>query len=103
MTLTISEAIEALKFSVNSSKTTLDKERLDLQRKLAEIELAINGIDAAQLRLAELSHSLSGNDFCVSCFVNDGNRFDLKPIGGGTKTEDYMQCPHCDEVYSLPV
>ena len=103
MTLTISEAVETLKLSVNLRKTTLDKERLDLQHKLAKIELTINGIDAAQLRLAELSHSFSRIDFCVSCFVNDGNRFNLKNIGGGTKTEDYMQCPHCDEVYSLPI
>ena len=103
MAFTISEVIEGLKSSINSRKTTLDKERLDLQRKLAEIELAINGIDARTLRLVELSDPFGRYNFCVSCFVNEGPRVTLKRSGGGTNSEDFMRCPHCDEVYSLPI
>ncbi len=73
----------------------LEREKIELETKLAENKAALDVANLAGNRLANFPVK-SGADFlCPYCWNNDGKEVALRAVGVGTDTRDNMRCAGC--------
>ena len=81
----------------------LEREKIELETKLAENKAALDVANLAGNRLANFPVK-SGADFlCPYCWINDGKEVALRAVGGGTDTHDNMRCAGCGRNITLSV
>src|SRR5580704_11450609 len=82
--------------------TALQKEKLTIEARLREIETELHAANLAHERLNSFV-PVRGNDLqCPGCWIDREAAAALRPVGGGTRTEDFFKCRTCGPDLSFP-
>jgi hypothetical protein len=76
--------------------THLHHDLLEIERRKRQIEAKFHVANLAHDRLASFLPVLGGNFQCPGCWINNEVRSSLRPIGGGTSTQDLFRCNACE-------
>jgi predicted RNA-binding Zn-ribbon protein involved in translation (DUF1610 family) len=72
----------------------LEREKLDLETKLAEKQAALNAAHLASDRFSNFPVTLGIDFLCPYCWIEDGKKSILRR-SSGTTTHDFLDCDAC--------
>ncbi len=82
--------------------TRLEEEVLDLEKRLAEKKTERDSARLAAKRLSNFQVTIGTDYQCPRCWIESGTRSPLRPIGGGTRDEDFFRCRRGHDV-TIPI
>src|SRR5258708_7033627 len=74
----------------------LERELGDLQVQIAQKQAMPDTLGFGHQRLANFQVKIGPDYQCPRCWIMLEKRSALRPIGGGTNTEDFFRCNDCD-------
>jgi hypothetical protein len=90
-------ACEAAQYA-QARVTQLDAEIFDLQKQLASKQTERDAASSALDRYANFPLSAGADGPCPYCWIETGQNVPIRPIGGGTSTEDFFRCSNGHDI-----